>query len=305
MNNNICRSLDLGCGNMPRNPYNADEVFGVDVRDNVLKNIRAADLAVDAIPFEDNFFDFVTAFDFLEHIPRLLYVPKRRNAFVEVMNEIYRVLKVGGLFLSYTPAYPHAPVFRDPTHVNFITEETFSLYFGDVYEKDQYCWASMYGFKGAFRVTFQQMRGPHLLSVMKKLQIPELRTEQSSRVADESLNLEKAIASYRLGHYSEAVKLLWENHINATDSAEPLYWLSKIFLETGNPSEALRISTHAVNAVTSLYPHLWLMHSMSLHALGKDDLALVSLERALEINPDYKDALMKKSQILTTFSLKT
>lgn len=303
MSHVVSRSLDLGCGVRPRNPYNADEIFGIDVRDNILTNIRAADLAVEPIPFDDDFFDFVTAFDFLEHIPRLLYVPERRNAFVEVMNEVYRVLKVGGLFLSYTPAYPLAPAFRDPTHVNFITEETFSLYFGDIYEKDQFCWASMYGFRGAFKITFQQMRGPHLLSVMKKMQIPEILSEQSSRVADETLNMEKAIASYRLGDHNEAVKLLWEIHTNATDLAEPLYWLSKIFLESGNPLEALRISTHAVNAVTPLYPHLWFMHSMSLHALGKEDLALISLDRALEINPDYSDALMKKNQILATISL--
>ena len=45
------------------------------------------------MPFPDQFFDFVTAHDFLEHIPRLIYSPARRLPFVELMNEIWRVLK--------------------------------------------------------------------------------------------------------------------------------------------------------------------------------------------------------------------
>ncbi|HEV3429023.1 MAG TPA: methyltransferase domain-containing protein [Paraburkholderia sp.] len=159
------RTLDLGCGPNPKNPFNANELYGVDVR-NLGPNIVSADLVIEPIPFESGMFDFVTAFDFIEHVPRLLYVPHRRNCFVELMNEIWRVLKVGGQFLALTPAYPHAPAFRDPTHVNIITEETFPLYFDD---KNR--WAAMYGFTGAFEVIEQQWRGPHLLSIMRKVQV--------------------------------------------------------------------------------------------------------------------------------------
>lgn len=165
----MTRTLDLGCGPQPKNPFNADEVFGVDVRDDVEANIRRADLVVDPIPYEDASFEYITAHDFLEHIPRLIYAPERRNAFIEVMNEIYRVLKEGGLFLSLTPAYPHAATFRDPTHVNFITDETFPLYFD--YENR---WAKIYGFKGAFRIEMQEWRGIHLLTVMKKVVLPDM-----------------------------------------------------------------------------------------------------------------------------------
>jgi hypothetical protein len=82
------------------------------------------------------------------------------------MNEVYRVLKVEGLFLSFTPAYPHAEAFRDPTHVNIIAEDTFSIYFDNKYR-----WASMYGFTGAFEIVMQEWRGPHLLTIMKKVSI--------------------------------------------------------------------------------------------------------------------------------------
>lgn len=139
-------------------------MYGIDVRDDADANIVKADLVVDDIPFPDDSFDFVTAHDFLEHIPRLIYTPKRRNAFVEVMSEVWRVLKPGGQLLSVTPAYPHAAAFVDPTHVNLITEDTFRLYFDNVNN-----WAVIYGFKGKFEILSQEWRGPHLVTVMRKV----------------------------------------------------------------------------------------------------------------------------------------
>lgn len=158
------KTLDLGCGENPKNPFNATVIYGVDIREDLENNIRCADLAVDKIPYEDNIFDYVTAFEFIEHIPRVVYAPKRRNSFVELMNEIYRVLKPGGYFLSSTPGYPHGVAFRDPTHVNFITNETFPLYFDD---KNR--WASIYGFKGSFEIASQEWRGPNIVTILKKV----------------------------------------------------------------------------------------------------------------------------------------
>lgn len=163
----MSKSLDLGCGPIPRNLFNADEVYGIDVMDLPEQNIKRADLVIEAIPFDSEMFEFVTAHDFLEHIPPLVYAPARRNAFVELMNEVYRVLKLNGTFLSFTPAYPHVELFRDPTHVNFITEQTFPLYFDDVNR-----WAATYGFKGAFKVVTQEWRGPHLLTILQKVEVP-------------------------------------------------------------------------------------------------------------------------------------
>ena len=69
------------------------------------------------------------------------------------MNEIHRILKPGGLFLHVTPAYPSKEVFQDPTHVNFITEDTFPNYFCSPNN-----WASDlgYGFKGEFDLINQK-----------------------------------------------------------------------------------------------------------------------------------------------------
>jgi SAM-dependent methyltransferase len=151
-------SLDLGCGETIRNPYQANTVVGLD--------LEQADLAIQPIPYRDDLFDFVTAYDFLEHIPRLLYVPQRRYPFVELMSEIWRVMRVGGKFLSSTPAFPHAPAFQDPTHVNIITPLTFAEYFDD--EKT---WAKQYGFKGKFHINNMRYHGPHLIAELEKVSV--------------------------------------------------------------------------------------------------------------------------------------
>lgn len=167
----MSKSLDLGCGRAPKNPFNADEVFGVDygMRPDLPANIRLADLVIEPIPFESDSFDFVTAHDFIEHVPRVLYNPTRRNPFIDLMNEVYRVLKMNGTFLSVTPAYPHSSAFIDPTHVNIIAEGTFPLYFGDAAADAP--WARIYGFKGAFHVVSEEWRGPHLLTVLQKIPV--------------------------------------------------------------------------------------------------------------------------------------
>ena len=99
------RHLDLGCGPTPRNPYQQTELFGVDIDPSNTTpdvTIKQANLALQAIPFPDQYFDSVSAFDFFEHIPRVLPTPHgegTRFPFIELMNEVHRVLKPGGQLL--------------------------------------------------------------------------------------------------------------------------------------------------------------------------------------------------------------
>jgi SAM-dependent methyltransferase len=62
------------------------------------------------------------------------------------MNEVYRVLKPGGIFYAITPGYPRVEAFVDPTHVNFITKKTHTYFTSPKYK------ARMYGFKGKFKI---------------------------------------------------------------------------------------------------------------------------------------------------------
>ncbi len=157
-------SLDIGCGAVPKNPFEASSAFGLDIRHSDAPNMKNADLAVQSIPFESCRFEYVTAFDFIEHVPRVVYMPERRFPFVMLMNEIFRILKPNGIFFSRTPFYPFAEAFRDPTHVNIITTETFPLYFGGNRPH-----AKIYGFIGSFEVVDQARQGSHLVSILRKV----------------------------------------------------------------------------------------------------------------------------------------
>lgn len=56
----MSKTLDLGSGPEPRNPYGLKEVFGIDIRLSESSNVVAADLNVEKIPFPDNYFEVVT-----------------------------------------------------------------------------------------------------------------------------------------------------------------------------------------------------------------------------------------------------
>ncbi len=146
------RHLDLGCGSRPHNPYNSAELHGVDITEpsTVLPlTFRQANLAVDAIPYPDHYFDSVSAFDVLEHVPRVLGTADGKSTrlpFIELMNEIWRVLVPGGRLYALTPAYPHGAAFQDPTHVNIITGVTHHYFTAPQYL------ARQYGFRGHFDI---------------------------------------------------------------------------------------------------------------------------------------------------------
>ncbi len=159
----IVTSLDLGCGTVPQNPFSAVVCYGVDIRSSSNPTMRTADLFVDPIPFDSDLFNYVTAIDFIEHIPRVLWIDGTRFPFVRLMNEVYRVLKPGGIFLSVTPAFPHAQAWQDPTHVNIITEQTFPEYFCKPGLS-----AAMYGFTGNFDLLKQEWNAHKLMTYIRK-----------------------------------------------------------------------------------------------------------------------------------------
>ena len=141
--------LDIGCGSNPRNPFNADNIFGIDISDRSNKkndfHFIKSNLCIEDIPFKDSFFDTVSAYDFIEHIPRILYKDGSTILpFINLMNNIYRVLKNNGEFYAITPFYPRDSAFTDPTHVNFITKNTHN------YFVEPHNWGRMYGLNTSF-----------------------------------------------------------------------------------------------------------------------------------------------------------
>ena len=154
--------LDLGSGFSIRNPFGARHLYGTDLSKDLLNQnedltLIVADLTK-RLPFSDSTFDCVSAFDLLEHIPRW----ERSNdgridfPFINLMSEIHRILKPGGLFVAVTPAYPSITAFQDPTHINFISTSTLEYFTGE----NPPAKSIGYGFVGNFKKLHQSwLRG--------------------------------------------------------------------------------------------------------------------------------------------------
>ena len=115
-------SLNLGCG------YNYQEGYiNIDNRAEVKPDLVCD--VIEGLPYEDNSVDEVRAYDFLEHIPL--------GKTIQVITEIWRVLKPGGKFESLTPSSDGRGAFMDPTHVSFWNCHSW-LYYSDPQYRNLY-----------------------------------------------------------------------------------------------------------------------------------------------------------------------
>jgi SAM-dependent methyltransferase len=147
--------VDLGAGNNPRNPFRAERLLVTDFHGAVGSsngsNFIQCDLTRN-LPFPDSSIDSFSAYDVLEHIPRWERVKDETGIekiifpFINLMNEIHRALKPGGLLYAVTPAFPSPASFQDPTHINFITVQTKDYFTGDT----PIAKSLGYGFDGSF-----------------------------------------------------------------------------------------------------------------------------------------------------------
>jgi len=108
---------DIGCG---ANKQGKDW-FGIDYR-----ALPGVDLVQDLesfpwkVPSES--FNTAVANHVIEHIN------PSHGIFISFMNEAWRILKPGGEFIIGAPYATSTGMYRDPTHVNFINEETWSYF---------------------------------------------------------------------------------------------------------------------------------------------------------------------------------
>ena len=125
------KKLNLGCGYSKASGY-----INIDNRPEVEPDV-CCDL-VAGLPYEDSTIDEIRAYDFLEHIPIL--------STISFMDEMWRVLKPGGLLDTLTPDAEHGQAaFMDPTHINFWTEGRWQYFTIPAHRR-------LYGIKANFEV---------------------------------------------------------------------------------------------------------------------------------------------------------
>ncbi|MDG2091660.1 MAG: methyltransferase domain-containing protein [SAR86 cluster bacterium] len=164
-NNQDTIAVDLGCGPKVTNRFSANKALGVDLFQDNDNGVLKCRLGFEKLPFDDNAIDYLTAYDLLEHIPRYSDREEIGHApFIFLLNECYRVLRKGGVFLSMTPIYPYLGAFQDPTNNNIMTVHTLEKYF----TTNKHAIASHYGITANFNIKYQRMLGEHLIAVLEK-----------------------------------------------------------------------------------------------------------------------------------------
>ena len=112
--------VDLACGGNKK----SEEYIGVDI-----SNIEGVDIVHNLNtypwPFEDNSVDVVNCSHYIEHIPHDVYNNDNRDGFIQFMDELYRILKPGGVATISAPYYTSSRAYGDPTHVRHICDMTF------------------------------------------------------------------------------------------------------------------------------------------------------------------------------------
>ena len=107
--------LDLGCGNKK------DGDIGLDFHRTPAVDVQASLLG--GLPFRDEVFHRVASHQVLEHLP-LGHVGGKDPLF-ELSDEVWRIVKPGGIWETDVPyALSYAP-YSDPTHRRFFVPETF------------------------------------------------------------------------------------------------------------------------------------------------------------------------------------
>lgn len=168
------RELLLGCGNRRKRvicyPGLPDEYQGLvtlDIDPNCGADV-IWDLSTAApLPFPDNHFDTVSAFEVLEHIGQ----QGDYKTFFRQFSDYWRVLKPDGLFFGSSPKWNSPWLFGDPGHTRLVSEESLIFLDQDSYAQcgqspmTDYRWL----YKANLRKVFAQERGHSLFFVLKAI----------------------------------------------------------------------------------------------------------------------------------------
>jgi len=129
------QKIDLACGNSKKT-----EFFGIDIAD--IEGVDLVhDLTVYPWPIKDNSVKEINCSHYVEHIPHLdvkgilqqsesfeefkSKVIESKDGFINFMNELYRIMELGGKAIITCPHYMSIRAFGDPTHERYIGDFSF------------------------------------------------------------------------------------------------------------------------------------------------------------------------------------
>ncbi len=124
--------VDLACGQNKQPDHIGVDIAGdCDIKHDLFNDFP--------YPFEDNSVDEIHCSHFIEHIP-MEYINGKDKLFAFI-DEVYRILKVGGKATLIFPCATSTRAFQDPTHRRFIPAATayyFNKSWRDVNKLDHY-----------------------------------------------------------------------------------------------------------------------------------------------------------------------
>ena len=127
--------IDLACGDNKKSGY-----YGIDISDCSDVDL-VHDLTVYPWPLDDNSVDEINCSHYMEHITHFdiqgilkqsetfeefkLKATQAKDGYINFVNEVYRILKVGGVATVTVPHYMSVRAFGDPTHQRYVGDTSF------------------------------------------------------------------------------------------------------------------------------------------------------------------------------------
>ena len=147
----------------PSNRFDADDVHGLDLVEDLDKKVKYCKLGFEKLPYEDSTFDYVTAYDLIEHIPRYSENSSLTDTpFIFLMNEILEFSKTRVYSYHRRQFTRFLELFKILTIILLLLIRLKCIF------QKRVIISKHYGISSKFNVLYQKMYYQHLVAVLEK-----------------------------------------------------------------------------------------------------------------------------------------